>query len=44
MLTAFSVDKDFAVPRFGGGGAHSSYFVANNEAVQRDIIAQYVLS
>jgi hypothetical protein len=44
LQPAFRVDKDFAVPDFGGVGAHSSYFVTNNEAVQRDIIAQYVLS
>lgn len=43
LQPAFKDDKDFAVPSFGGGGAHSSYFVPNNEAVQRDIILKYVL-
>lgn len=43
LQPAFKDDKDFEVPSFGNVGAHSSYFVANNEAVQRDIVAQYVL-
>lgn len=40
----FRIDKEFQVSNFGGGGAHSSYFVPNNEAVQRDIVARYVLA
>lgn len=39
----FQVDHEFEVPNMGGAGAHSSYFVPNNEAVQRTIIARYVL-
>jgi hypothetical protein len=44
LQPAFRVDKDFAVPNVGSAGAHSSYFVANNQAVQSDIIAQHMLS
>ncbi len=43
LQPAFRDDKDYAAPNFGGVGAHSSYFTPNNEAVQRDIVAQYVL-
>lgn len=40
---SFKVDNEFEVPNFGNGGAHSSYFVPQNEAVQRRIVARYVL-
>jgi metacaspase-1 len=43
LQPAFRDDRDFAVPNFGGSGAHSSYFLPDNSAVQRDIVAQYVL-
>ncbi len=43
LQPAFRDDKDYAVPNFGGVGAHSSYFAPNNTAVQHDIVAQYVL-
>ena len=43
LSRGFRVDKEWEVPNVGGVGAHSSYFVPNNEAVQRDIIAGYVL-
>ncbi len=43
LQPAFKDDKDFAVPSFGSGGAHSSYFVPNNQVVQQDIIAKYIL-
>ena len=43
LQPAFRDDKDYLVPSFGNGGAHSSYFAPNNDAVQREIIARYVL-
>lgn len=43
LSPAFKVDKEFEVLNFGGHDAHGSYFEAHNEAVQRDLIAQYVL-
>lgn len=44
LSSGFRVDKEFQVPSFGNVGAHSSYFVPRNEAVQRDIVARFVLS
>jgi hypothetical protein len=32
------------VPDFGGGDPHGSYFIADNLAVQRDIVAQAILA
>jgi metacaspase-1 len=43
LKPAFRNDKDFAVPSVPGAGAHSSYFVVPNEAVQRDIVARTIL-
>ncbi len=43
LSQGFQVDREWEVPNFGRGGAHSSYFLPDNAAVQRDIIAQYVL-
>lgn len=43
LQPAFRDDKDFLVPAFGNVGAHSSYFAPNNAAVQREIIARYVV-
>ena len=43
LSPGFRVDEEFEVPTFGGGDAHGSYFVAGNEAVQRDIIARAIL-
>ncbi|HZG65220.1 MAG TPA: hypothetical protein VEZ12_00655 [Herpetosiphonaceae bacterium] len=44
LKPGFLVDKEWEVPDFGGAGPHSSYFEANNVAVQRDIVAQYILA
>ncbi len=43
LSQGFRVDREWEVPNVGRGGAHSSYFLPDNAAVQRDIIAQYVL-
>lgn len=43
LSSGFRVDKEFEVPHFGSAGAHSSYFVSGNEAVQRDLVARFVL-
>jgi hypothetical protein len=43
LSPAFAVDKDFQVPHVGEGDPHGSYFVAGNEAVQRDLVAQTIL-
>ena len=43
LSPAFVVDKDFQVPHFGEDDPHGSYFVAGNEAVQRDLVAQIIL-
>lgn len=43
LSAGFRVDKEFEVPNFGTAGAHSSYFVPHNEAVQRDIVKRFVL-
>lgn len=42
LQPGFTVDNEFEVPNFGGAGAHSSYFVQNNEAVQRTIVGRYI--
>lgn len=39
---AYRVDKEYEVPNFGQP-AHGSYFWEGNEAVQKDLVAQYVL-
>jgi hypothetical protein len=44
LKPGFLVDKEWEVPDFGGRGAHSSYFEANNVAVQRDLVARYILA
>jgi hypothetical protein len=44
LKPGFLVDQDFAVPNFGGGDAHGSYFVVGNVQVQHDIVAADVLS
>jgi hypothetical protein len=40
---SFAVDKEFAVPNFGGQEPHGSYFLPGNEEVQRDLVAQLIL-
>ncbi len=42
LSPGFAVDHDYEVPDFGGGDPHGSYFVADNTAVQRDIVARSV--
>ncbi len=44
LSPAFEVDRDLQVPSFGDGDPHGSYFVAGNAAVQRDLIANTILS
>jgi hypothetical protein len=44
LAPAFQVDSDNLVPWFGQGDAHGSYFVAGNDAVQRDLIAASILA
>ncbi len=39
LKPGFQVDQDYAVPNFGGGDAHESYFVVGNMQVQHDIVA-----
>lgn len=43
LSSGFRVDKEFEVSNFGTAGAHSSYFVPHNVAVQRDIVTPFVL-
>ncbi|MBV8822978.1 MAG: hypothetical protein JO123_09330 [Ktedonobacteraceae bacterium] len=43
LRPGFQDDKDFAVPSFGTGNAHLSYFVPGNVAVQRDIVKVTIL-
>ena len=43
LKPGFMVDREWRVPHFGGAGPHSSYFVAGNVAVQRDLVAPAVL-
>ncbi len=43
LTPAFQVDADYAVPGFGTGNQHDSYFVAGNVAVERDIVAAVIL-
>ena len=44
LSPGFAVDHDFEVPDVSGGNdPHGSYFVANNTAVQHDIVAAAVL-
>jgi metacaspase-1 len=42
LRPAFAVDEDFQVPSMGEG-AHGSYFVPGNDAVQKAIVAERVL-
>jgi len=44
LSAGFQVDHDYDVPDFGGGDPHGSYFVADNTAVQQDIVAQAMLA
>jgi len=44
LKPGFQADQDYAVPNFGGGDAHGSYFVVGNTSVQHDIVAADVLS
>jgi hypothetical protein len=44
LSPAFNVDSDNLVPWFGDGDAHGSYFVIDNVAVQRDLIAKTILN
>ncbi len=43
LRPGFQVDQDFEVPNFGDGAPHGSYFVPNNVAVQRDIVATTIV-
>ncbi len=43
LTGGFAVDKDYQVPCAGGRNCHSSYFVEDNEQVQKDIVSPYVL-
>ena len=44
LKPGFLVDNEWEVPDFGWAGPHSSYFEANNVAVQRDLVARYLLA
>lgn len=43
LKPGFEVDQDYAVPNFGNGDAHGSYFVPGNVQVQQDIVAADIL-
>jgi hypothetical protein len=43
LTPGFQVDADHAVPNFGNGDPHGSYFVDGNVAVERDIVAVSIL-
>jgi len=43
LTPGFQVDADNAVASFGNGDPHASYFVADNVAVERDIVAVTIL-
>ena len=44
LSKAFQVDKEYQVPVVGKKPPHSSYFVAENQAVQKDLVAPVVLA
>lgn len=43
LKPGFQVDQDYAVPSFGNGDPHDSYFVPGNMRVQQQIVANTIL-